>query len=44
MKIFTLTQANAEGGRYYYENYGNVEAWMGICHGWAPASYMMKRL
>jgi hypothetical protein len=40
---FTLTQANAEGGRYYYENYGNVEAWMGICHGWAPASYMMKR-
>jgi len=20
-----------------------VETWMGICHGWAPASYMLAR-
>jgi hypothetical protein len=22
---------------------GHVESWMGICHGWAPASYMLAR-
>ncbi len=22
---------------------GNVETWMGICHGWAPAAYMLPR-
>ncbi len=22
---------------------GQVETWMGICHGWAPAAYMLKR-
>jgi hypothetical protein len=30
-------------GRSYYERYGEVENWMGICHGWAPASFMVKR-
>lgn len=32
-------------GKYYYENSpdGEVETWMGICHGWAPAAYMVER-
>lgn len=38
-----LTEAMwAEGERYYDQN-GKVERWMGICHGWAPAAYMLKR-
>ena len=32
----------AEGKRYY-DRYGKVESWMGICHGWAPASFMVPR-
>lgn len=32
----------AEGKRYYDAN-GSVESWMGICHGWAPAAYMLAR-
>lgn len=32
----------AEGKRYF-DRYGEVESWMGICHGWAPASYMVPR-
>lgn len=32
----------AEGKRYF-DAYGEVEGWMGICHGWAPASYMVPR-
>ncbi|MCM2281226.1 MAG: hypothetical protein NDI61_05195, partial [Bdellovibrionaceae bacterium] len=31
-----------EGGNYQDPS-GNVESWMGICHGWAPASYMAPR-
>ncbi|MBS1984484.1 MAG: hypothetical protein JST16_09955 [Bdellovibrionales bacterium] len=31
----------AEGARY--ANNGKVETWMGICHGWAPASYREPR-
>ncbi len=38
-----LTPAMWEEGRAYYEQYGKVETWMGICHGWAPAAYMMDR-
>ena len=30
-------------GENYYRTYGTVESWMGICHGWAPASYMERR-
>lgn len=32
-------------GRYYYDNSpGNkVETWMGYCHGWAAAAYMLDR-
>lgn len=42
-KNFTLTQAMWATGRGYYEQYGKVEFWMGICHGWAPAAYMLPR-
>jgi len=41
---FTLTKKMwAEGKRYADSNGGNVETWMGICHGWAPAAYMLPR-
>ncbi|MGZ3698292.1 MAG: hypothetical protein ACXWP5_09175 [Bdellovibrionota bacterium] len=39
----TLTHAMLKEGQGYYNNHGKVEAWMGICHGWAPASYMAGR-
>lgn len=40
----SLTQfALAEGKRFYDANDGVVEHWMGICHGWAPASYREQR-
>lgn len=39
----TLTQSMLEEGRSYYENQGEVESWMGICHGWAPAAFMLDR-
>lgn len=39
----TLTRAMWDEGRYYYERSGEVESWMGICHGWAPAAYMLGR-
>ncbi len=40
---FTLTKQMIGEGRSYHERYGSVETWMGICHGWAPASYMEDR-
>lgn len=44
-KNFSLTKNMWEqGSRYYYSSPdGIVAAWMGICHGWAAASYMVKR-
>jgi hypothetical protein len=39
----TLTQAMWSEGKYYYDNFSEVETWMGICHGWAPAAYMLAR-
>lgn len=39
----SLTKAMIEEGRYYYEDQGKVESWMGICHGWAPAAFMLER-
>lgn len=38
-----LTNSLWEQGRQYFEATGEVEEWMGICHGWAPASYMVPR-
>ncbi len=39
----SLTHAMWNEGRYYFERQGRVESWMGICHGWAAASYMLDR-
>lgn len=38
-----LTRSMWDDGRYYFERGIEVESWMGICHGWAPASYMLPR-
>lgn len=38
----TTREVWAEGKKYYDAN-GSVETWMGICHGWAPAAYMLPR-
>lgn len=38
-----LTTNMWDQGRRYYESNGEVEGWMGICHGWAPASYRVPR-
>lgn len=40
---FTMTQSMWNEGKGYYDSYGKVETWMGICHGWAPAAYMLDR-
>ncbi len=42
---FSLTKSMWKQGEYYYNNSedGSIETWMGICHGWAPASYMVPR-
>ncbi|MBF0362373.1 MAG: hypothetical protein HQK49_15255 [Oligoflexia bacterium] len=40
---FTMTKLMWAEGEQYYNSTGNVETWMGICHGWAPASYMSPR-
>jgi hypothetical protein len=40
---FTLTGAMWAEGKGFYDRTGSVETWMGICHGWAPASYMLAR-
>ncbi len=39
----TLTKSLWLEGAYYFKMFGKVEAWMGICHGWAAASYMTLR-
>lgn len=38
-----LTRIMWEEGKSYYDQFGQVETWMGICHGWAPAAYMLGR-
>jgi hypothetical protein len=40
---FTLTKRMWDAGRYYHDRDGHVEPWMGLCHGWSPASYMLPR-
>ncbi len=39
----SLTRALWAEGKSYYDAHGSVEAWMGICHGWAPGAYMLAR-
>lgn len=38
-----LTQAAIKEGRPYWMREGSVARWMGICHGWAPASFSVAR-
>ena len=40
---FELTKKMWKQGEAYFNRTGMVERWMGICHGWAPASYMVER-
>ncbi len=37
----TLTESCWAEGEQYYKEYGSVETWMGLCHGWAAAAIMM---
>ena len=39
----TLTRRMWSQGKYYYEANGSVATWMGICHGWASAAYLLPR-
>lgn len=36
-----LTASSWQDGQEYFNQYGKVETWMGLCHGWAAASIMM---
>ena len=38
-----LTKAMWSQGERYLLEYGKIEQWMGICHGWAPASFLVSR-
>lgn len=40
---FTLTRLMINAGAPYADENGEVERWFGLCHGWAPASFMMPR-
>lgn len=40
----TMTRYNLDTGKPYYTGTPpKVETWMGICHGWAPAAFMVQR-
>jgi hypothetical protein len=38
-----LTRTMWAQGQWYHLHDGKVAPWMGICHGWAPASYALPR-
>lgn len=40
---FTLTRSMIRAGAPYADGNGEVELWFGLCHGWAPASFMIPR-
>lgn len=40
---FQLTASMWAQGKEYYDEKGDVESWMGLCHGWAPAAFMEPR-
>jgi len=40
---FSLTNEQKREGKYYENEEGEVEPWMGLCHGWAPASIMVPK-
>lgn len=39
----TLTKRMWADGQQAFDQYGEVPAWFGICHGWAPAAFMLPR-
>jgi len=39
----SFTAAMWAQGKRYFDEYGQVEEWMGICHGWAAAAMMEPR-
>ena len=39
----TLTESMLQEGARRMDSSGAIETWMGICHGWAPASYSTSR-
>ena len=41
LKNVNLTNVSWAAGEAYFKEYGKVETWMGLCHGWAAASMMM---
>jgi hypothetical protein len=41
IKNKNLSEANWAEGAMYNSEYGEVESWMGLCHGWAAASFML---
>lgn len=40
---FSLTHQQKKEGQDYLNDDGDVEGWMGLCHGWAPAALMTAR-
>lgn len=40
---FGLTRRMISAGAPYADAEGKVETWFGLCHGWAPASFMYPR-
>ncbi len=38
---YPLTKVSWAEGKEYLDEYGKVESWMGLCHGWAAVSIMM---
>jgi hypothetical protein len=41
---WTLTEFAWHEGQQYFQQYGRVPTWMGICHGWSGASHMMAKV
>jgi hypothetical protein len=41
LKNDNLTKHSWADGEAYFKEYGKVETWMGLCHGWAAAAMMM---
>ena len=39
----TLTKRMWAKGQAAFDQYGEVPGWFGICHGWAPAAFMLPR-
>lgn len=40
---FAMTKKMWSLGKMFFERDGKVETWMGICHGWGPASMSINR-